>query len=387
MPAQDTEVAIIGGGVVGCAVAHALARRGVSSIVLEAETGLALAASGTNSGILHTGFDSAPDHLETRLILRSAALREELAAELGVEIRRCGARLSPRGVEEQAAVARLEAGAVANGVAVSLAPDGSLTVPGEAITDPVAFVHALAAAASATAVVELGARVCGLAAAPRGVSVELERGGRVAATAAVNCAGLHGDEIAQLVGESPVEIYPRKGEFLVFAPGDGEQLSEILLPVPSAAGKGVLVFPTLDGMIVAGPTARDRVDKSDWSVEDDAAELILARAAAMHPPLGRADPVAAYAGLRPAGRGGNYVIAASSTLPGLIHAAAIRSTGLSASLGIGEHVAGMLAADGRVELGQLRPLAVAPTYASEMPWWERAARHRGLPRTPPGRPA
>ena len=80
----DTHVAVIGGGVVGCAVAHALARRGVEVVLLEAELGLALGASGSNSGILHTGFDSTPGELETRLIVRSAELREELLDELGL---------------------------------------------------------------------------------------------------------------------------------------------------------------------------------------------------------------------------------------------------------------------------------------------------------------
>src|SRR5271168_3397836 len=118
--AVDTQVAVIGGGVVGCAVAHALARRGVKALLLEAEPGLALGASGANSGILHTGFDSAPGELETRLILRSAQLREQLAEELGVALWRCGARLRPHGEEERAVVARLAAGAQANGVETRL---------------------------------------------------------------------------------------------------------------------------------------------------------------------------------------------------------------------------------------------------------------------------
>jgi len=140
-------VAVIGGGVVGCAVAHALSRRGVAVTLLEAEPGLALGASGANSGILHTGFDSTPGQLETRLILRSAALREQLGEELGVRVWRCGARLQARDEDELAAVRRLAENAQVNGVRARLGSDGSLSVPGEAVTDPVAFVHALAAAA------------------------------------------------------------------------------------------------------------------------------------------------------------------------------------------------------------------------------------------------
>ena len=386
MAVADTEVAIVGGGVVGCAVAHALARRGVQSIVLEAEPGLALAASGTNSGILHTGFDSPAGELETRLILRSAALREELWDELGIARRRCGARLTPRSAEQSATVARLAAGARANGIEVALERDGSLLVPGETVTDPVAFAKALAAAACAGgARVELDARVVGMGAAGGGVvELALVSGRTLRAAAAVNCAGLYADEIARMGGDRSLEVYPRKGEFLVFEPPEAEPLREILLPVPSSAGKGVLVFPTLDGMIVAGPTARDRVDKTDWTVEADAAELIRERAEAMYPPLAGLAPRAAYAGLRPAGRDANYVIGEAPALRGLINVAAIRSTGLSASLAIGELVTVMLAARGRIALGAARVLAAPPPPSADpTPWWARSARHRGI--TPAGR--
>jgi glycerol-3-phosphate dehydrogenase len=378
MAGAGTRVAVIGGGVVGCAVAHALARRGVESLLLEAESGLALGASGTNSGILHTGFDSKPGELETRLILRAAELREQLLGELGVELLRCGASLSPDGEEQLEAVRRLAQNASCNGVRAELGADGSLHVPGESVTDPVAFVHALAAAALAGgAQLRLGARVSGLAAGGGGGMVlTLADGERVQAGAAVNCAGLQADELARAAGEELLSIYPRKGEFLVFSMPPGEELAQILLPVPSSLGKGVLVFPTLDGHVVAGPTAREREDKRDWSVEPDAAELILGKATRMYPALARAERVGAYAGLRPAGRAANYVIEPSRTVDGLVHVAAIRSTGLSASLAIGEHVAGMLAGMGAVELAAERPLRAPPAAEAAMPWWERAARHR-----------
>jgi glycerol-3-phosphate dehydrogenase len=352
----------------------------VEAVLLEAEDRLALGASGTNSGILHTGFDSTPGELETTLILRSAALREELLDELGVRVFRCGARLEPEDGAEQAAVKRLAERARCNGVEAQLREDGTLTVPGEAVTDPVAFVHALAGAASeGGAEVRLGARVTGLSAASGGaIDVELHSGEMLQVRAAVNCAGLFADEVAHLAGEDPVRIYPRKGEFLVFSPGDGEALERILLPVPSTLGKGVLVLPSVDGEILAGPTAREREDKCDWSVEPDASELILPRARRMYPALERATQIGAYAGLRPAGRDANYVIAPSRTLPGLAHVAAIRSTGLSASLGIGEHVLTMLAEQGAIEPGPPRRLpAPAPAPSTER-WWQRAARHRGL---------
>ena len=377
MAGDDAQVAVIGGGVVGCAVAHALARRGVQALLLESEDGLALGASGTNSGILHTGFDSTPGELETRLLLRSAQLREELLDEVGVPVLRCGARLTPNGEEDVAAVERLAGNARTNGVRAHLEADGSLVVPGEAVTDPVALTQALARAAqSGGASVKLGAAVTGLAAAPgSGVRIELAGGERLHARAAVNCAGLFADEVARMAGDELPSIYPRKGEFLVFSPPTGAPLEQILLPVPSRLGKGVLVFPTVDGHVIAGPTARERTDKRDWSVEADAKDLILERACRMYPALEQAELAGAYAGLRPAGRDANYVIEPSRALPALVHVAAIRSTGVSASLAIGEYVVGLLAGQAGIELAPIQSLPASVQRSPAVAWWERAARH------------
>jgi len=375
----DTQEAIVGAGVVGCAVAHALSSHGVNTLMLEAEPALALGASATNSGILHTGFDSVAGELETQLILRAAQLREELLEELRLDTWTCGARLQPRDEQERIAVRGLAENAARNGVPVVREPDGSLLVAGETISDPVAFVHALAGAACAGgAQLRLDACVCAISQDSGGTIVlELGDAERVHAQAVINCAGLFADEVARMAGDQVVEVYPRKGEFLVFAMPAGEPLREILLPVPSALGKGVLVFPTLDRQhVIAGPTAREREDKGDWSVEPDARELILARAKRMYAPLEHAEIVGAYAGLRPAGRGANYVIERSRTLGNLIHVAAIRSTGLSASLAIGEYVTGMLADGVAIELGPARTLRPPADATPSGPWWERAARHR-----------
>jgi glycerol-3-phosphate dehydrogenase len=309
-------VAVIGGGVVGTAVTLALARRGVDTILLEARDRLASAASGSNSGILHTGFDSPPGELETRLILRSAELRDEVIDALGIPVRRCGAVLNDR------------------------------VIAGESITDPVHYTCALAAAAQA----------CG---------AEIRTGVRVTErldTLTVNCAGLYADEVARLYGDESFEIYPRKGEFFAF---DGIALDRILLPAPTRRTKGVLVFPTLDGKVVAGPTALDQTDKEDWSVRPEALAEVRAKAAELLPEIAEAEPIASWAGLRPAGRGVNYLIRRASE--DLINVAAIRSTGLTASLGIAEYVAEMIA-----PRAPERPLPRVTVPEPEEPWWRRS---------------
>src|SRR5215207_2467594 len=372
----EVPVAVIGGGVVGAAVAHALARRGVGALVLEAEDELALGASGSNSGILHTAFDSPPGELETALIVRSAALRDAFLEDAGVPVLRCGATLAPRGEAEARTVAALASAARANRVPATLRDDGALEVPEEAVTDPVAYTRALAQAATAGgAEIRTGARVEAIRHTGGGLTLELGAGDAVACRVAVNCAGLYADDVARLAGDDSLAIFPRKGEFLVFDPPGGRPLERILLPVPPTRTKGVLVFPTVDGKVVAGPTAHDQEDKTDWTVRDQAREEILPRAIAMLPALEGAEPVGSWAGLRPAGRGTNYVIGPSTACAGLINVAAIRSTGLSASLGIAEHVAALVAREG-IALGPEQPLPAVQAPAGDRPWWRRAAGRR-----------
>ena len=128
-------------------------------------------------------------------------------------------------------------------------------------------------------------------------------------------------------------------------------------------------------MVVAGPTAIDQTDPDDWSVRDDAAGEIVPKAQAMYPPLEGAEQVFAYAGLRPAGRGANYVISPSTAEPRLINVAAIRSTGLTASLGIAERVASIVGAAG-IELAPEAELLPGEVPEPVGPWWRRTARYR-----------
>ncbi|MCY7417259.1 MAG: FAD-dependent oxidoreductase [Chloroflexi bacterium] len=351
------KVAVVGGGVVGAAVTLALARRGIATVLLEAEADLALAASGTNSGILHTGFDSTPDALETRLIHRAVALRETVLGTLDVRVLRCGAEMrhAPDAVVEGAAV---------NGVAVGRDPNGTLHIPGEWVTDPVVFTLALAAAAERHgATLRTSFRV----AAVDGDRLLSTTGDEERADLVCNCAGLYADDVAGLFGDTSFAIYPRKGEFFVF----DVPLARILLPVPSTRTKGVLVFPTVNGGCVAGPTAIEGEDKNDWGVRTAARDEVLAKAVAMHPALAGIEPIASYAGLRPAGRNANYVIDRSSVSRRLLNVAAIRSTGVSAALGIAEHVADVIAPGAPEQ-------ALIPGAAPVLdgPWWARAATYR-----------
>jgi glycerol-3-phosphate dehydrogenase len=115
-------------------------------------------------------------------------------------------------------------------------------------------------------------------------------GAHLTCRVAVNCAGLHADTIARLVGDDSLEVYLRKGEFFAFELPDGATLDRIPLPVPTPRTKGVLVFPTVDGRGVADPTAVDQEAKDDWTVRPDAATEILEKAVDGAPPSRASSP-------------------------------------------------------------------------------------------------
>jgi glycerol-3-phosphate dehydrogenase len=270
----------------------------------------------------------------------------------------------------------LVANAERNGVDVTVRGDAALEVPGEAVTDPVRYTLALAAAAERHgAELRTSAPVVAIDREASGLAVEHAGGGRVRCRVVLNCAGLRADEVARLAGDDSFEIYPRKGEFLAFDPPGGEPLDRILLPVPTKRTKGMLVFPTIDGHVIAGPTAVDQEAKDDWSVRAEARDEIVRSVTPLWPALEGAEPVAAYAGLRPAGRGVNYLIGPSSACAGLVNVAAIRSTGLTASLGIAERVCAIVDGLG-LELGAEEPLRAAPAPELPEPWWRRTAERR-----------
>jgi glycerol-3-phosphate dehydrogenase len=339
--------AVVGGGVVGCAAAMTLARRGRRVTLYEADSEVGLAASGTNSGILHTGFDSKLGELETALILRAAEFRDRAIDGLGIPVLRCGARMrdAPAEIETNARILSVPVERVGN----------DLVIPGESVTNPIAMTHAFCAEAERNgATLRLGDRV---------------EGDMPEHDVVVNCAGLGADEVARGFGDDSFNIRARKGEFVVF---QNPALTEILLPVPTPRTKGILAFPTVSGHVCCGPTVVDMDEKTDWSVRAEAREALIAQAHQLLPDL-EPEPVFAYAGLRPAGRDGeNYVIGWSEYNNRLLNVAAIRSTGLTAALGIADYVCTDLLALEPEELGYRQ------VELPGGPWWLRAARHRHL---------
>jgi glycerol-3-phosphate dehydrogenase len=364
-PEGPFDVAVVGAGAVGCAVARELSRRGARCVLLEAGPDVGAGTSKANTAILHTGFDAKPGTIESRLVARGYELLSEYASEVGIPTARLGALMVAWNVEQREALAGIEVNARENGYRDARAVDveelyarepnlgpgaqGALEIPGEGIVCP--FTATLAYATEALAsgcALALNAAVTGVGANGPGHVVETARG-PVRAEHAVNAAGLRSDEIDAMFGHSEFRVTPRRGELVVFDKLARGLVNHVLLPVPTEKTKGVLVSPTVYGNVLLGPTADDIEDKADRSTTAAGLETLMDAASRILPRLTDHEVTATYVGLRAATQHRDYQLTAHAEQR-YVCAGGIRSTGITASLAIAEWV-GEALADAGLSLG------------------------------------
>ena len=158
----------------------------------------------------------------------------------------------------------------------------------------------------------------------------------------VNCAGLHGDTVERAcLGDSHFEIRPRAGQFVVFDKAAARHVGAIVLPVPNEITKGVVLTRTAFGNVLVGPTAEEQLDRERAVTTTEALRALVAEAARLVPALADVPVTATYAGLRPGSDDKRYRLRHEPDHHWLT-VGGIRSTGMTASLGLAEHVTGLL---------------------------------------------
>lgn len=350
------DVAVIGGGVVGVATARALTLSGWRVCLLEKGCDILSGASKANSAILHTGFDAPEGSLELACMKAGYAEYMGLRAAMNLPVLDTGAMVVAWTEAQEAALAGILSAAHANGVGdvrlmtreevaarePSLAPARrAVLVPGECLIDPWSPFHAYARQIlSAGGEIRRGCEVTG--GEFDGAEWCLRTStGAIAARAVVNAAGLHGDRVeAMLLGQASFTIMPRKGQFVVFDKAAARLLRTIILPVPEPRTKGVVLTRTIFGNLLIGPTAEETEARERATTSTAELQMLIRRAVEILPALEGMPVTATYAGLRPASERKEYRVHADAARH-WITVGGIRSTGLTASLGLGRHVAGL----------------------------------------------
>ena len=348
------DVAVIGAGVVGAAIARHLAGYRLRCALLDAASDVGTGTSKANTAILHTGFDAKPGTLEARLVRQGYARLAAYGPSAGIPIERVGALLIAWDAEQLAALPVIAENAARNGYAAArsmtrdelyaaepqLGPGalGALSIPDESLICPFTTPLAFATEAVLNGVhLALDTAVMQAHTDATGVHALVTAAGSLRARYVVNAAGLHADAIDRCFGHDGFTVTPRRGELIVFDKLARPLVNHILLPVPTARGKGVLVSPTVFGNVVLGPTAEDVADKRATGSTAAGLTSLCENGRRILPALMDEEVTAVYAGLRAATPEADYCIAFHPAQR-YVRVGGIRSTGLTASMAIAEYV-------------------------------------------------
>ena len=364
---ESIETVVVGAGVVGLAVARALALAGHEVIVLEAAAGIGTETSSRNSEVIHAGIYYPAGSSKAQLCVAGKLALYRYCDEHAIPYRRCGKLLVATDTPQVEKLHALKRQADANGVtdlepmtapqAQALEPAlhcvAAYLSPSTGIIDSHAFMLALLGDAEAHgAMIAFTSPV--LRGARRDGGIELEVGGteplRILARNLVNCAGLHAQRVASsLAGFPPAHVPPTyyaKGNY--YSLSGKSPFSRLIYPMPNEAGLGVHITIDLGGQARFGPDV-EWIDGIDYDVDPRRADSFYAAIRQYWPGLKDGQLAPGYAGIRPKIVGphenaADFVISAPRDhgVPGVVNLFGIESPGLTAALAIADYVRGSL---------------------------------------------
>jgi glycerol-3-phosphate dehydrogenase len=341
---ESFDVVIVGGGVLGTAVAARLATTTASVCLVEAETDVCDGASKGNAGVA-VSYYGPPGTLETELINQSCSRWEELCARLDVPYRRIGGvMVALNAVDAERLEHTLDELREAGVRGELLTPQqvreaeplitdqavAGLLMPDEGIIDPMALTVAYAnLAATNGAPVRLGSRVIGISHDDDGTTRIRTTQGTLRARYIVNAAGVGAGAISALAGGEELCYWPRKGQYAVVDRAFAERLSHIVFCTHSATTKGINVVPTTHGSALLGPTALDITDPEDKATDAPTVAALIESATHLVPSIRPELIMKSFAANRPASDE-QHRLRFDGVVPNLLHCTD-RSAGVSIS--------------------------------------------------------
>ncbi len=352
------DVAIIGAGIIGTAIARKLARYDQRLVLIEKDSDVANGTTKANSAIVHAGFDPEPGTLKAKLNVEGNRMFDSLCRELDVPYHQIGSLVIAFSDEEvetlnalydrgrSYGVPRLEL--VGKEKLQKMEPGltkevmGALYAPTAGITDPYLLAIALAESAAASGVeIKRDHPVQDI--------VRLENGFKIncgseiiEARYVVNAAGLYADRINEMVNSPYFQIKPARGEYFLFDKKTGHYARHVLFPCPTKLGKGVLISPTAHGNLIVGPNAEPVESREATETTALGLEFVRSNAAKMKKDLPFHKVITSFSGLRAKSTTGDFIIEETGQTPGFFNVAGIESPGLVSAPAIADYVADLL---------------------------------------------
>lgn len=357
---MNSQILIIGAGVVGCAVARVLSRYDASVTVIDRGSDLAEGASKANSGIVHAGFDAHPGTLKARLNVEGAKMYPALCKELGVPYGQPGALVIGFNDEDRATLENLVKQGEENGVPgvklierdeiLAMEPHTNpavtcaLYAPTSGLTSPYEMTFALADhAALCGAKFRFGEKVTSVSRGEDGLWHVQATSGEYTCQVLVNCAGVGSAAIHNMMSEDKLEIINRRGQYYLMDRMSPLPFTMTMFQCPTKMGKGVLVSPTVHGNLLLGPSAEDIPDAQDVSTTADGLAFVLDKSRLTWPAASPRGTITNFSGIRAHEAKGDFVIGAVKGQHNAYETVGIESPGLSAAPAIAEMLGGIIA--------------------------------------------
>ena len=358
---REYDVAIIGAGITGSAIARRLSRWQLRVALIDGAADVAMGASRANSAIVHAGYDCPPGSLEAKLNVEGNRLYTQWCEELDVPLKRCGSFVAAFTEEEAQHVGELYERGLKNGVPGMRIISGDEARKMEPMLSEDCVCALLAETGGITCPYEMTI-ACAENARRNGVEWLMEHpvtaisandagfviragGEEISAKRVINAAGLFSDEIARMIGDDSFTVKARKGEYLLLDRA-AQTPNVVIFQTPSKMGKGILVSPTVDGNSFAGPTAVNQDDKYDTSVSAEGIRELQTQAKKSTPGIDFRNVITSFAGLRAQPSTGDFIIRPSDVDARFIHAAGICSPGLTSAPAIADYVENLVRESG-----------------------------------------
>ena len=353
------DVAIIGGGVIGCSAARELSRLQLRTVLLEKGPDVASGSSKANSGIVHGGYDCKPGTLKAKFNVLGNRMFDCLSRDLDFPFKRNGAWVVVSDERDVPMLEKLLEQGIANGVEglsilnreearrrepnLNRAIVAALDVPTSGIVCPYEMTIAFAENAAVNGV-EFRLNFTAETIEKRNGVFHIEGpAGVVDARILINAAGLYADTINNMLSEHPFSITPRRGEYCLLDKTEGDLVAHTLFQLPGRGGKGVLVSPTVDGNLLLGPTSHDIDDKELTSTTREGLREVVEKALQTVERIPMNKVITSFSGLRAVNDTDDFIIGLSPDVENLINAAGIASPGLSSAPAIAEYLRDLVA--------------------------------------------
>lgn len=387
MKRKNYDAVIIGGGVIGSAVARELSRYKANVLLLEKDEDVCSGTSKANSAIVHAGFDARPGSLMAKMNVRGNDLMDKVAEELDIPFKRNGAFVLCFDEKDIPKLEELYDRGIKNGVpnikilsraeALELEPnlsDGvvaALWAQSSGIICPFSLTLGLAENAADNGVeFSFESEVTGIKKAEGGYLVSSTKG-EIETKTIINCAGVYADRMHNFVCSDKIEIKPRKGEYILCDKEEGGLCERTLFQLPTALGKGILVSPTVHGNLLLGPTAEDIEDKEGTNTSAEGLDTVLKKAALSVKQVPSRSSITSFSGLRAHTAADEFILKESEE--GFFDCAGIESPGLSSAPAIGEFMSALVAEKLKLEAkDDFNPIRKGVPRLSEMPFDLRA---------------